>query len=176
VALLIVVIPQTSRFVAVTTVDTIGDGWYRMDELVNQTNAELERAGVAMRPLPRARVDGFDPEQQYARRYRLLDDATIKIHRQSMRGRLERYRRARLVNSVSPGFAFQHAVEGITANGIQRFEHFEPQAWGYLEKLRKFLTDRDATDPDSPHVPMFARYMSKAPWTITKSPGSSRTS
>ena len=162
-ALLIVVIPQTSRFVAVTTVDTVGDGWDEMDELVNQTNAELERAGVAMRPLARARVDGFDLEQQYARRYRQLDDATIKIHRQSMRGRLERYRRARLVNGLSPGFAFQHAVEGITANGIQRFEHFEPQAWGYLETLRQFLTDRDAVDSESPHVAMFAQYMSTAP-------------
>jgi ABC-type transport system involved in cytochrome c biogenesis permease component len=162
-ALLIVVIPQTSRFAALTTLDPLGDTWEEADELVEQANLELERQGVALRPLERARVDGFDLEQRYARRYNQLDAATIQLERKSMRGRLEQYRRARLVNSVSPGFAFQYTLEGITANGIQRYEHFEPQAWGYLEALRQFLEDRDARDPDSPHVPLFSRYMSEAP-------------
>lgn len=162
-ALLIVVIPQTSRLIAVTTVETIGAGWNETRELVEQANGELERAGVALRPLERARTDGFDLEKRYARRYNQLDAATIQIHRQSMRGRLDQYRRARLVNSISPGFAFQYAVEGITANGIQRFEHFEPQAWAYLETLREFLKDRDEADRDSPHIHLYPQYMSQAP-------------
>ena len=162
-AFLIVVIPQTSRLIAVATVDTVGNGWDEAGELVDQTDAELKRAGVALRPLEWARDDGFDLEKRYARRYRQLDDATNEIHRQSMRGRVERYRRARLVNSISPGFAFQYSVEGITANGIQRFEHFEPQAWGYLKTLRRFLIDRDEADPESPHIHLFGQYMSQAP-------------
>ena len=52
--------------------------------------------------------------------------------------------------------------EKITANGIQRFEHFEPQAWGYLETLRDFLKDRDEADPESPHIHLFPQYMSQA--------------
>ena len=92
-----------------------------------------------------------------------------------MRGRLDQYRRARLVNSISPGFAFQYAMEGITANGIQRFEHFEPQAWSYLETLREFLKDRDQADRDSPHNHLFPQYMSQAPSTTARFPVSSRT-
>ena len=83
-----------------------------------------------MRPLERARTDGFDLERRYAQRYNQLDAATGQIHQQAMRGRLDQYRRARLVNSISPGFAFQFALEGITANGIQRFE----QLAGLIEK------------------------------------------
>ena len=162
-AVLIVVIPQTSRLIAVTTVDTIGDGFDESDVLIDQANDELEKSGVALRPMERAQADGFDLERRYAQRYNQLDDAVIQIHRQSMRGRLDQYRRARLINSLSPGFAFQYAVEGVTANGIQRFEHFEPQAWGYLETLRQFIRDRDSADPDSPHIQLFAQYMSQAP-------------
>ncbi|MBT6146532.1 MAG: ABC transporter permease subunit, partial [Gemmatimonadetes bacterium] len=145
-AFLIVIIPQMSRLIAVTTVETIGPGWDETDELYEQAEAELRRDGIALRPLERARADGFDMERRYARRWAQLDDATTQVHRESMRGRLAQYRRARLVNSFSPGFALQYAIEGITANGIQRFEHFEPQAWGYLETLRAFLVDRDQTD------------------------------
>lgn len=162
-AFLIVIIPQTSRLIAVTTVDTIGPGWDETDELVEQADAELRREGLSLRPIERARADGFDLERRYARRYAQLDDATIQVHRESMRGRVAQYRRARLVNSFSPGFALQYAIEGITANGIQRFEHFEPQAWGYLETLRAFLVDRDAADPASPHIHLFPQYMSTAP-------------
>ncbi|MFP6642636.1 MAG: ABC transporter permease subunit [Candidatus Latescibacterota bacterium] len=161
-ALLIVAIPQTSRLVAVTTVEIIDD-WKEANELVNQVNAELDREGVALRPLERARTDGFDLERRYAQRYNQLDAATGQIHQQAMRGRLDQYRRARLVNSISPGFAFQFALEGITANGIQRFEHFQPQALGYLETLRDFLRDRDRADPESPHIHLFPQYMSQAP-------------
>jgi hypothetical protein len=161
-ALLIVAIPQTSRLVAVTTVEIIDD-WKEANELVNQVNTELDREGVALRPLERARTDGFDLERRYAQRYNQLDAATGQIHQQAMRGRLDQYRRARLVNSISPGFAFQFALEGITANGIQRFEHFQPQALGYLETLRDFLRDRDRADPESPHIHLFPQYMSQAP-------------
>ncbi len=160
-AFLIVIIPQTSRLIAVTTVHTIGPGWDESDELIRQADEELERAGIALRPVERARVDGFDLEQRYARRYAELDEATTQIQRESVRGRLAQYRRARLVNSISPGFALQYAVEGITANGMQRFEHFEPQAWGYLETLRAFLVDRDEADPASPHIHLFPQYMSR---------------
>ena len=162
-ALLIVVIPQTSRLIAVTTVETIGSGRNETNELVEQANRELEKAGVALRPLERARADGFELEKRYAQRYNQLDAAMIQIHQQSMRGRLDQYRRARLVNSISPGFAFQYAMEGITANGVQRFEHFQPQAWGYLKTLREFLKDRDAVDRASPHIHLFPQYMSQVP-------------
>lgn len=162
-AVLIVAIPQTSRLLAVTTVDSMGYWWDETDSAIEAANAELERQGVALRPLERARADGFDLEQRYAQRWRQLDEQTIQINREAVRGQLARYRRARMVNSISPGFAFQYTVEGITANGIQRFEHFEPQAWGYLQTLREFLTARDEADPDSPHVHLFGQYMSQAP-------------
>jgi len=162
-ALLIVIVPQTSRLIAVTTVDSMGPWWEETGELVRQANQELERQGVALRPPERARADGFEQEKRYAARYSELDAATIQLQRQSMRQRLDQYRRARMVNGISPGFALQYAVEGITANGIQRFEHFEPQAWEYLETLREFLVDRDNADPKSPHIHMFPQYMSQAP-------------
>jgi ABC-type transport system involved in multi-copper enzyme maturation permease subunit len=88
-ALLIVVIPQTSRLIAVTTVETMGRDWEVTGKLVDQANEELERAGVALRPLERARTDGFDLEKRYARRYRELDAATIQVRRQAVRARLE---------------------------------------------------------------------------------------
>lgn len=162
-ALLLVVIPQSSRLIALSTVDTMERPWWFLSgDLQRQANDELQEAGVAMRPLERARAEGFDLEQRYAARYGELDAAINQISQQSVRVQLAQYSRARLVNSLSPGFAFQYAVEGLTANGMQRFEHFAPQAWAYLQNLRDFLRARDERDPDSPHVHFFPGYMSQA--------------
>lgn len=159
-ALLLVVIPQCSRLVVLTTTTPFGGNRW---ELYSQTNAALEEEGLALRPMDRARAGNFDLELRYAQRYRQLDQSLQSMRHAALRHELDEYATARLVNSLSPGFAFHYTLERLTANGIHRFEHFAPQATGYLEHLRSFLRDRDEADPDSPHVRFFPTYMSQAP-------------
>ena len=70
------------------------------------------------------------------------------MHAQS----LVKYKRARSVNLLSPGFAYQYSIETLLGTSAIRYIDLLEQVWAYRRNLRGFFRARDAADSDSPHV------------------------
>ena len=78
------------------------------------------------------------------------------MHAQS----IAQYDRARSVSLLSPGFAYQYSIETLLGTGAIRYADYVEQVWEYRRVLRAFVRERDAVDPDSPHVLFLADYVS----------------
>jgi hypothetical protein len=123
----------------------------------------LRQEGIALRPRGAAAADGFALEQRYRQRLEIAEQEGVR-RRQATDGKAVRqYRVAQGVHLMSPGFAFQYAVEALLGTGLPKYQHFERQAWAYRETLRAFIRGRDAVDPGSPHLLFLPGYLSDAP-------------
>lgn len=125
-----------------------------------KTLRQLAREGVGLRGREQGRGDGYALEKKYARRMEEVDAGRVRIIKEGDRQLLRQYQVAKAVNLVSPGYAFQYAVEAFLGTGAMRRQHFYAQAWQYRESLRDFLRARDAADATSPHVYFLPDYMS----------------
>ena len=159
-AVLIVVIPQTSYLVGTQSVEVDSD-WKGMSfQHLGEVRQNLSEEGLVLRQRELAQRDDFAQEKRYALRLNAAEKEARRILQDGYDKALRQYRIARTVNMLSPGFAFQYAVEAFLATGLQRYQHFERQAWRYYDGLRDFIRTRDAADADSPHVLFVRGYMS----------------
>lgn len=159
-AVLIVMVPQTSYLIGTSTVEGAGrwgDSW---EPLSSQTDQRLQREGIVQRGREAGAVDDYALERQYAAAMETAlaeDERTIR----AMQDRsLAQYKRARAVNLLSPGFAFQYSIETLLGTGAIRQIDLVEQVWEYRQTLRDFVRERDAVDPDSPHVLFLPEYVS----------------
>lgn len=159
-AVVTVVIPQTSYLVG-SRVEVPEEDFSRQWEFMDEIRTALQRQGISPRGRDRGKADNYAMEKNYARRIRDAGKEQEQIVRRRDGGQLAQYRVARIVNLLSPGFAYQYALEGLLGTGLARRLTFQEQAWRYRETLRQFLKGRDAADPDSPHILFFAEYMSQ---------------
>jgi len=157
---LIVVIPQSSYLIAIRAVDPVGPFWEKIDGYAEETRSALEREGISPRPPELARSDGYALEKRFVQRLHDMEEEMDRMRREVTQQQLRQYEVARKVNLLSPGFAFQYTVEAFLGAGLERFKSFARQGWRYREAMRDFLRDRDATDPDSPHVLFLPEFMS----------------
>ena len=51
-------------------------------------------------------------------------------------------------------------IETLLGTGAIRYADYVEQVWEYRRVLRAFVRERDAVDPDSPHVLFLADYVS----------------
>ncbi|MBW1881867.1 MAG: ABC transporter permease subunit, partial [Deltaproteobacteria bacterium] len=160
---LTVVIPQTSYLIAVHVVEPPGFYWERLDEYESQFRETMERDGVALRQPELARTDGYALEMSYAVRLREMEGGLDRLMRDVEAQNFRQFEVTRGVNLLSPGFAFQYAVEALLGTGILRLRSFATQANQYRGAVREFLRARDAADPDSPHVLFVPEFMSDKP-------------
>ena len=160
---LVVVIPQTSYLIATRVVESVGLYWERLEDYENDYRASLEREGVAPRQPELARTDNYDLEKHYASRMRDMEGELDRMTREVDRQNIRQFEVARGVNLLSPGFAYQYAVESLLGSGIYRYRNFLDQAYQYRTALREFIRGRDAADADSPHVLYLADFMSDKP-------------
>ena len=163
--LVVVVVPQTAYLVAVRVVGAEGDLAGMIRGYEQQQREVLVREGLFPRPLEIARVDGFALEKRFERRFEELAEEGDRMVRQVYRGHRVQYDVARTIHLVSPGYAFQYAVEALLGAGVERFQRFHEQGYRYRESLKAFLRERDATDPESPHVfaPVAPGFLSTVP-------------
>ena len=162
-AVLVVLIPQSSYLVGVRAVDPPENFWEKNVRLMEEARQALANAGIALRGPEAGRLDRFALEQRYTGR---LQEAAEEAEQNVLRADeqlLRRYRVARSVNLISPGFAFQYSVEALLGTGLARRQHFFQQARRYRQELREFFRQYDAADPDSPHVYFLPAYMSARP-------------
>jgi hypothetical protein len=159
--LLVVVLPQTSYLIARHATERIDSDEDRVYE--RQYREALEREGIGIRPHELAGADNYTMERRYAERMAEMGAQKDRFRRDVERRQLRQYGLARQVNVLSPGFAFQYAVEAFLSTGILRYESFSKQAWEYRTTLRDFLRARDATDADSPQIPFLRDFMSQRP-------------
>ena len=159
-AVLIVIIPQASYLVATYAVEIPSDPWWKSWGYMEEVEANLEREGVALRGLAPGIADGFAVEREYARRIRAAEKEVDQIMQRVDRQMLRQFEVAKTVNLLSPGFAFQYAVEAALGTGMIRRESFFRQTAEYREVLREFLRAKDEADPDSPGIHFFPTYMS----------------
>jgi len=160
---LVVVIPQTSYLIATRVVESVGLYWERLEDYKKDYRASLEREGVAPRQPELARTDNYDLEKRYASRMRDMEGELDRMTREVDRQNIRQFEVARGVNLLSPGFAYQYAVESLLGSGIYRYRNFLDQAYQYRTALREFIRGRDAADADSPHVLYLADFMSDKP-------------
>ena len=161
-AVFIVIIPQTSYLIGIEFEDSPGDWWDRQWEYMNEVRAGLEQEGIGLRGRELGAADGYAAEQRYAQRIREAEKEQDRIVKRAYGQEVRQYRLARMVNLLSPGFAFQYSVEAFLGTGLVRYENFARQAWQYRDTLRDFVRTRDAADADSPHVLFFPEYLSTA--------------
>ena len=83
------------------------------------------------------------------------------MQRKAVNQQQDQFKVAMKVNLLSPGYAFQYAVEAFLGAGVQRVEHFGAQGWRYRGHLQEFLRSRDADDADSPHIYFLPAFMSR---------------
>ena len=160
---LIVVIPQTSYLIAVRTVEPPGFFWERLQDYERQFRETMARDGVAPRQPELARSDDYALEKRYAAGLREMEGELDRMMADVRSQNLRQFEIARSVNLLSPGFAFQYAVEAFLGTGIHRLRSFMTQAGQYRDAVREFLRARDAADPDSPHVLFVPEFMSDRP-------------
>ncbi|HJP29847.1 MAG TPA: two-component regulator propeller domain-containing protein [Candidatus Latescibacteria bacterium] len=90
-------------------------------------------------------------------------DARAQQKLREIEGRVShRFAIARNVSLLSPGYAMQYPMEALLGTGVVWRDHFHRQAEAYRDVLREFLQQRDAVDPESPHILFLPEYMSKA--------------
>lgn len=157
---LIVVIPQSSYLVAVTTVDHVGAFWEKLDTYEEEARTSLQQDGIEPRPPALAQSDNYALEKRYIARINEMEKGKFRLFKEIIDQQIDQFKMAKSVNMLSPGFAFQYAVEALLGNGIMRYEHFARQGWDYKETLRQFFRARDAADANSPHVLFLQGFMS----------------
>ncbi|MFH1568863.1 MAG: ABC transporter permease subunit, partial [Gemmatimonadota bacterium] len=160
--LLIVVLPQTSYLIASRAVASAGNLGGQLWEYEVQLQQGLIREGILPRPPDQARGDGYALERRFAEHIDVALQEGDQILRQAYRQELHQYQVARGVHLASPGYAFQYAVEAALGAGLARLDRFYADGWRYRDHLRAFLRERDAADPDSPHIPLLEEYTSRA--------------
>ena len=158
---LIVVVPQTSYLIAVSVEESTGYYWQRIGDYEREVLTALQREGIEPRPAKLAKTDNYALEKRYVLRIRDMEKGKDRLLKAAIDQQVRQFKVARNVNLLSPGFAFQYTIEALLSNGIHRFESFADQGWRYRETLRDFLRDRDATDPDSPHILFLDGFMSE---------------
>ena len=160
---LVVVIPQTSYLVAVRAVESVGDLRSSLYQHEEQFQESLIREGLFPRDPRVAKNDGYALEKRFAGRVEEVIEEGDRIIRAAYRQNRQQYEIARTINLISPGYAFQYGVEALLGAGLGRFERFHEQGWRYRDALRAFLRERDAADPESPHIPLLDAFTSQAP-------------
>ena len=148
---LLVAIPQTAFLVGGRSPGN--DRWrqeawgYR-----DRVGEALAREGVAVRDAPTARGDDYASERLYLRRLQGAEKDLGRMADRALRQEWRQYELAAGVSLLSPGFAFQAAVEAVLGAGAVHYRSFVRQASQYRQTLRQFLRARDAADSDSPHL------------------------
>ena len=162
----VVVVPQTSYLIAARTVEPMGLYWEAMGEHRTKMNRTLRLEGIQPRAREVGATDGFVLEKEYAQRLGQLEGMRRDLNERIFR----QFEVARSVNLISPGYAFQYALEGLLGAGLPNIRAFFADAWRYRDDLRQFLRAADAEDPDSPHVPFLPGYMSDKPVAADRFP------
>jgi ABC-type transport system involved in multi-copper enzyme maturation permease subunit len=162
----VVVVPQTSYLIAARTVEPMGLYWEAMGEHRTKMNRTLRLEGIQPRAREVGATDGFVLEKEYAQRLGQLEGMRRDLNERIFR----QFEVARSVNLISPGYAFQYALEGLLGAGLPNIRAFFADAWRYRDDLRQFLRAADAEDPDSPHVPFLPGYMSDKPVVANRFP------
>jgi len=162
-AVLTIVVPQSSYLVAMQAVE-VPLGWsFAPGEMGNEFRQALERDGSILRDPALALEDDFAAEQRIARLMRKSEKDQRRLGQSGFARQLLRFEVARAVNMLSPGYAFQYAVEALMGTGVAKRQSYLQQCLDYVDSVRDFLGTRDATDADSPHILFLPRYMSQAP-------------
>lgn len=171
-AVLTVVVPQTAYLVGsrVAAVEDQDDMWDRGWKLLEEHEQALAREGISLREPEDAKADNFSIERQYARHMADVEKEQRQLLLDEDQRQVRQYHVARTVNLLSPGYAYQYAVEAFLGAGLVRRQHFLEQARRYREALRQYIRGQDAADPDSPHVLFISRYMSEKPFNADDLP------
>lgn len=160
-AFLVVIVPQTSYLVAMNTAELEFfpvEIWDERDQL----EEALGEQGIVFRDPSRAAADDFALERQLARHLDEFLEAYDSRIIDWFGRQLDRFRIARAVNLLSPGYAFQYATEALIGAGVSKRQSFFRQARDYHHTVLDFLRGRDAADPESGHVLWVPEYMSHA--------------
>jgi len=160
--LLVVVVPQTAYLVATRTVPSTGQTSRQLWEREMALNQALIREGLLPRAPAQARLDDYAIERRFEARVTEVCDEGDQALRDAYRRDRRQYGVARTIHLLSPGYAFQYAVEALLGTGLARFERFYEDGWRYRDQLRAFLRERDAADPESPHITTLRAFTSQA--------------
>lgn len=162
-AMFIVIIPQCSFLIAMNAVKQETEWMFKSYDVMDDARSTLTNGGLALRDSSLAIEDGFAAERQIVQRLEAVEKEQMQYRKSNFDLQLQRYELARSVNLLSPGFAFQYSVEAILGTGVAKRQNFFRQALEHRDTVREFLRDRDAADPDSPHVHFLPQYMSMRP-------------
>lgn len=162
-AVVMVILPQTAYLTAVRAVELPADGKESLRRAVAEMEAGRREEGITLRPRAAAAVDGFARERRYLVRLTAGEREGVQRLQEAARRAVRQYEVARWVNLLSPGYAFQYALEGLLGAGLPKYQSFERQAWAYRETLREWVRAREAADPESPQLLFLPGYLSREP-------------
>jgi ABC-type transport system involved in multi-copper enzyme maturation permease subunit len=173
-AVLTVVVPQTAYLVGSSQAQvaefTDEDAWDRGWQLRQDTEEALARDGIVPREPGAAQVDNYAKERKFAQALADVEKDQSRLMRTDEAVALKQYQAARMVNLLSPGYAYQYSVEAFLGTGLIRRQDFIEQAYRYRESLRQYVRGRDAADDESPHVLYLPDFMSRQPFDADNLP------
>ena len=93
-----------------------------------------------------------------------------RVHEDQHRRMLLQARAGRRIARVSPVMIYQRAAEALAGTGVERHARLYRQIGDYQERLKTFILDTDAEDPNSLHLLFPFRYAVQSWEAISKRP------
>ena len=171
-AVIIVALPQAAYLIGVRTVQS--PDWNQLDDREEQIASSLANEGTILRGREEGRVDGYLLERRWAKRMNEEEKVRRQMYRAFHDLEVRQYEVTSGIAVLSPGYAFQYAVEAALGTGIIRHKSFSLAVREYVTTLRDFIRARDAADEESPHILFIGDYMSQQsidPTDIPRFPG-----
>ena len=162
-AMAIVIVPQVSSIIGVQAVPIPFDANQKHWDYMREVRGNLESDDIVLRGRVEGAPDEYARERRYARRMAEAEHVATQMWWDLEEKLKRQYQVARLVNLISPGYAFQYSVEALLGAGVMRRDWTMERSWEYRMELREALRELDATDPESPHILHYGDYMSQRP-------------
>jgi len=159
---LVVAIPGASGMLAyrlkrIPTSEEIGK---RMQAISEEIMQEYKGRGSSWRGRGFGKVDDYAWERISAEAQNKRYARQEALRRELLRQKFAQVELARTLSSISPTSLFQYASERLAGSGLDRDRRFVQQSWAFRGVLENYFRAVDETDPESPHIYFFARYMS----------------
>lgn len=159
----VVIIPSLGRLLAenIKSIIPAAEVERRTGELLGEALEEYSGRDISHAPREVLPVDESEflwdemMDGVEGRMQEILDD--------NLRRKFSQARAMDRITSISPVFLFRKAAGDFAGAGLLEDEHFVRDLNNHRESFLEFLRDRDARDPESPHILYRKWYMSYKP-------------
>ncbi len=113
---------------------------------------EYKARDAAWRDIRAAKADSYEKERRALEIDRKHYSMVEKIYVDFLHRKFGQRRLVQEISYISPAMVFGFCGQSVLGTGFLRDQEYERQTREYRDTLKKFLTEFDAKDPESPHL------------------------